>query len=264
MKKAKISFKIEQKTIRNTKSFVFRGKNYPFDFELFKQNSNYFYNNRQFLENVDIINIISKEDENSINISDETIHNFIRCCQEEFIDIDVSNVIQLQFLAYKYDVPQLIKITTKFITKNEKFLVIKSLLFKSKFQNDDDKNLKFLDTSNEELIISSDLNKYIDNEDIQHSDHLIDDEQLLELPISVLERIVNKFIMQSNSRKNSNNLIDFLFSCLDKYGKNASILFSYINFEHQSIDVVNRLINEYSDVFDFNMINSTLLKPHLN
>lgn len=42
--------------------------------------------------------------------------------------------------------------------------------------------------------------------------------------------------------------------------KTASILFSYVDFEQQSLDVVNRLINDYSEVFDFNMINSTLLK----
>lgn len=58
----------------------------------------------------------------------------------------------------------------------------------------------------------------------------------------------------------SDEFIDFLFTCLDKHGKDASILFSFVDFENQSIDVVNRLISNYSNVFDFNMINSTLLK----
>ena len=81
MKKAKISFKIDKKTVRNTKSFIYRGKLYPFDFELLKQNSNYFYNNRQILENVDPINIINDDEENMIDISDATIASFIKCCQ---------------------------------------------------------------------------------------------------------------------------------------------------------------------------------------
>lgn len=58
----------------------------------------------------------------------------------------------------------------------------------------------------------------------------------------------------------NSEIIKFLFGCLDKYGKEASVLFSFINFENQSIEVVNRLLKNYSDVFDFNMINSTLLK----
>ena len=69
-----------------------------------------------------------------IDISDATITNFIKCCQEESIDIDISNVIQLQFLAYKY----------LFISENCKELAIKSQI------NEKDKTVSiFLDSSNE-------------------------------------------------------------------------------------------------------------------
>lgn len=243
---AKIFFKIDKKIVRNTKSFIYRGERYPFDFELLKQNSNYFYNNRQFLENVDNINLINKDEEDLIEISNEAIDNFIKCCQEESIAIDISNVIPLQFLSYKYDVPQLIKITTKFISENSQELAIKSLLFKSQFHKDDNNSI-FLDSSNEESLISSNLSKYVN------------DEHLLNLPIPVLDRIDRRF-SEKNEIKPNDEIIDFLFKCLDKHGKEASILFSFVNFEHQSIDFINRLITNYSDIFDFNMINSTLLK----
>ena len=253
MKRAKISFKINNKTTQNNKFFNYKGKSYPFNFDLFKKNSKYFFANRQALKNKDSIDLISEIDQKSINFSDDDINNFIKCCQEESIDIDLSNVIQLQFLANKYDVPQLINITTDFIAENSKELVIKSLLFKSQIQRVDDTYSNFTNTTNEELIISSNLNKYIEEKE----------DDLASLPIPVLERIFTKFCFQSNSQqlfKNSEQITNFLFTCLDKQGKDASILFSFFNFENHEIDVVNRLLNEYSDVFDFNMINSTLLK----
>ena len=131
-----------------------------------------------------------------------------------------------------------------FISENSKDLAIKSLIFKSQINAKDKTISIFLDSSNEVLIISSNLKKYID------------DEQIFNLPIQILERIMSKFVLQSNSLKKGINseIIDFLFACLDKYGRDASILFSTIDFEQQSMDVVNRLISQYSDVFDFNMI----------
>ncbi|KAK8897636.1 hypothetical protein M9Y10_015599 [Tritrichomonas musculus] len=66
--------------------------------------------------------------------------------------------------------------------------------------------------------------------------------------------ITEKFI------QNPKELIEFLFKCLDEYGKDASVLFSFIDFENQSIGVVNKLIQNFSVIFDFSFINSTLLK----
>ena len=55
-------------------------------------------------------------------------------------------------------------------------------------------------------------------------------------------------------------MINFLFKILDKKGKDCSILFNNIDFREENICVINRLLNEYSDKFDFNMINSTMAK----
>ena len=102
-----------------------------------------------------------------------------------------------------------------------------------------------------ELILSKNLTLYLEDEDI------------LKLSISQITRLVSNFFAKSNPSKPikmNSDFIQFFFNCLDHYGKEASILFSFVNFENLSIDVVNRLLNDYSDVFDFNMINSTLLK----
>lgn len=50
-----------------------------------------------------------------------------------------------------------------------------------------------------------------------------------------------------------------MFKCLDKYGKEASILFSNLNFENQRIDIYSKLVNKYSNVFDFNFIDPKFL-----
>ena len=83
---------------------------------------------------------------------------------------------------------------------------------------------------------------------------------MLDLPISVLERVFDRYFKDKKNDSNSSQIIEFLFQCLDKFGRDASILFSNINFGNQSIFVSNRLIKDYSNIFDFNMINSTLVK----
>lgn len=51
-----------------------------------------------------------------------------------------------------------------------------------------------------------------------------------------------------------------MFKTIEKHGEDASILFNNIDFGKQNIYVFNRLLQDYSNKFDFNMINSTLLK----
>ena len=85
---------------------------------------------------------------------------------------------------------------------------------------------------------------------------------MLLLPIPILNRIFQNYHKKIESNKNQQNqqIIEFLFKVIDKYGKDGSILFNNIDFQKENIYVINRLLNEYSDIFDFNMINSTLLK----
>lgn len=121
------------------------------------------------------------------------------------------------------------------------------LQISSKYDTDiKDFDQKFYDTTKEEEYISQNL------------ENLIDQKQLLSLPISNLDRIFRKMKNDVNIEK----ITSFLFQCLDKYGRNASVLFSHVDFKKQKINVVKSLINEYKDVFDFNMINSTLFETN--
>lgn len=56
--------------------------------------------------------------------------------------------------------------------------------------------------------------------------------------------------------EHQNQLVDFMFKCLDEHKKSASVLFQFFKFEDINNEIVNRLLNKYEDVFDFNMINS--------
>lgn len=53
-----------------------------------------------------------------------------------------------------------------------------------------------------------------------------------------------------------NQIFDFMFQCLDKYKRTASILFQNFDLDVIDFTFINRLLNEYEDVFDFNMLNA--------
>ena len=242
------SFHIKKQPIRNKKYFVYHHKNYPIDFDLLSKNSNYFYNNQSQFENVQYIDLIDEKEE-QINLSDESIQAFISSCQNEPCTINQSSVIPLQYLAHKYEFAELIEITDDFINKHSNDLIFSTLLFKNSEGKEKFKENSFFDTSKEENFIST------------HLKECIQKEEMLSLPIPVLHRILKRFY--SNKQKNdeiTNDVTNFLFKCLDKYGKRASVLFNVVDFKEEKIDVVNRLLTEYSEKFDFNMINLTLAK----
>lgn len=58
---------------------------------------------------------------------------------------------------------------------------------------------------------------------------------------------------------NQNQVIDFLLNYLDRNGKKASVLFSNLDLKNQRIDLLKRLINDFSDKFDFSMLDAKYL-----
>lgn len=248
-----LSFHINQQEIQNPKYFIFKGKQYQVDFDKVIKNSRYFDKNRKKFKQVDNINILDEADNSIIDITEDVIQAFIASCQNEPCKIHFSDVIPLQYLSYKYDFPKLIEITEKFVEEHRDKLVFNSILFKLSVRPNSDTfsiPTDFFNTKNEEEIIAEHLNDYIKND------------QMLQLPVHVLYKIFGIFKSKypNKLRQYSTEIIEFLFKCLDKYGKDASVLFSFADFENQSIGVMNRLIQNYSRKFDFNFINETLLK----
>ena len=173
---------------------------------------------------------------------------------EEATEISLSSVIHLQYLSYKYEYPELKKITNEFIIKYPQDLIFERLFIKKKKSDKCTKNEEeFFDTSREEEYISSHLNDFIKTDEI------------IELKLAVLLRIFQKYLNdeENDIKVNNKDMIDFLFRCLDKYGIAASVLFNKIDFAEEQINVIHRLLHQYKGKFDFNFLNSTLAKTTL-
>lgn len=70
-----------------------------------------------------------------------------------------------------------------------------------------------------------------------------------------MEKYHKEYSSNNNSQMNLDDFFNFLFGCLDKHGKPASILFTFINFERVPIKHIDHLIKHYSNVFDCQFIN---------
>lgn len=227
--------------IRKDKNIAYEGKKYPIDFSLLKKYSNYFYKNKHEYKFTDDIEI----NPDGYEISDESLQMFIKFCQNEPFDLNDENVLTLLHLSNQYDVALLSDLANQYISKNQSPLIFRSILFKLLNQKPDSN----INLTTEEDIIAS------------HFFDCINDEQLLMLPIPVLYRIINKEQLNINSMDltKQGQFIEFLFKCLDKHKRVASILFLNIDIENERVDILPRLLNFYSDVFDFNFINSKYL-----
>lgn len=232
--------------IRYNKNFVYKDKKYPIDFNLIINNSNYFYEKREEFANIQDIKLA----EDLFDISEESIPLFVSSLHNDPFEINNSNVFSLHQLSIKYEVPHLNSETDQFIQKYGATLIFQSIQYKYKLQQQaSNETIDSIDIEKDEEYIATNLFDYIDNE------------QLLNLPISILYRIINNPKLDINrlNETRMNQLIDFLFKCLDKYKKEASILFLNLDLENQRIELFTKLINEYSDVFDFNMISPKFL-----
>ena len=190
--------------VRTNKNFVYNGKKYPIDFSLVKKYSNYFYTNRNFYKSVDDIEL----NPNGYELTDEAIQMFISCCQNEPFDMNDTNIFALQQLSIQYDVPVLINLSSQYISKNQKPLIFETINYKLQNPNSN------IDLGSIEDLIAPNFFDFIN------------DERLLSLPVPILYRIISKKELQINSMNltNQGQFIEFLFKCLDKHKREASIL----------------------------------------
>ena len=248
------SFKISIKSsVQDKKFFVFKDKKFEFDFLLFKQNSNFFLKYQNQYENVNYIYLL-QDDEVMIfdDISDNAIINFIKLSQNETCEIANCDIFYIQFLAQKYLVIELITIISNLISTNYNHLIFDSFIFKTKTLYDENKD--------------NDLISYFSDKDISilsyNLANFVNDERIFNLPIPILYQILNRRSILIQQGTNENILIiEFLFKCLDKFGRNASVLFENINFGSEKIEFMKRLLSEkYSKIFDFHFINTSYHK----
>lgn len=167
----------------------------------------------------------------------EWIENFIDFVQCQKISLNNSNVLCLNYLSNIYEVNALQKITNEYISANQENLVLKILC-----QNQSHPNFK---TSKYEEIISNKIEQFIEYD------------ELLDLNLSILKRIFTRVANQNNklNEKLTESILNFLMKCLDKHGRPASSLFSDFDIVKSSNGYLDRIVNDYSDIFDFNFLN---------
>ena len=229
--------------IPDTHYFIYKNKKFPIKFDFFKYSSKYFLENQKLLENSKEIQLVDKEDEDNLHFSDDSIQNFIKFVQNQDVFLSNENVIDINYLSKKYEVLDLIEATNEYISSHQQELILPIF---SIHQNDTS-----FETSTYEDILSTNLIQYIN------------DELLLDLDVSILNRILTKYQLKNSKDKNIEKnklIIDFLFKCLDKHGRKASVLFSNVDFGELRNKYVNRLITDYSQNFDFYFINPSLVK----
>ena len=225
--------------IPTTHFFVYKEKQYPFNFDLFKIFSQFFNSNLPEEVNISLF------DEN-LDLSEGSIPDFINFCQARKIILTKENAPTLHKLSQKFKVPSLLSITKEFISKHQKEVVVEIMLM---YRNDDNFNI-----DEYEEIMANDLVKYVH------------DDRLFTFPIPLLHRILTRYLHKYKNGNNSNNseqppeLIEFLFKCLDHFGREASVLFDQIDSFGSSGTLINRLLDGYSEIFDFSFVNKNSLK----
>lgn len=227
-------------TLPTTNYFIYKSKRYPFNLNLFKLYSESFASGQTallFNADVELIN----ESEYRIPISDESILYFINYCQNQRmqkINLTNEDILSVNYLAKRYVVQSLIDLTENYILKHQDDFI---LFFLSNPDLDNTNKEKF------EKMLSQNLIKYIN------------DPRLISLPVPVLFRVLTKY-QHNFEQKNETEIIDFLFECLDKKGRCASVLFSNVDLSDKKTNYLYRLLNEFSEIFDFHFINSSLVK----
>lgn len=140
------------------------------------------------------------------------------------------------------------------IKKQKKEFVFDYFNFKFELNEKNEGNsLLFAEELN---IISNDLLKYIN------------DDHMFIFPVSFLYQIFVQFYTQNKFEslkyKEKCKIINFLLKLLDKIGRDASILFIICDFGEQRNSIIEKLLNKYTNVFDFNLVSEDLLKYSIN
>ena len=226
----------------HTHTFIYKGREFPFNYQIFNNFSDYFNSRNHEDQPNTKINFL-KDYEGSINLDDGLINDFINYCQNQQIQLTNENVTHLNVLSKHYMVPTLFELTKKYISERSSDFVIQFLLM--------NQNQKEFDANEYEELISEHLTKYVQ------------DEQFLLLSLPSLHRILTKYQLKKSSTDKTYppEIYEFLFKCLDKFGQKASVLFENIDFGSGKVEYMKRLLSEkYSKIFDFHFINTSYNK----
>lgn len=98
-----------------THYFTYKNFKIPFNFDLLKKISKYCrLNESEFLQRIDV-NLVDKPLENALNFNEKAIKNFVDYSYHKKVPLNTENAVTLNYLGYKYQIPNLIKVTDNFM-----------------------------------------------------------------------------------------------------------------------------------------------------
>lgn len=184
--------------------FIYKDKQYPIDFDYFKRASDYFFRNKKELKKIKIIPLIDPKEEEKLklDIPEEMIEQFIKYVEHQSIRLNSENITYLSYLAKKYEVSSLIESINEFIKEHQPEFSLQILI-----ENQNENNF---DTNVYEESICHHMNDFIKND------------QIFQLNFPIFYRIVSKYQNlnedEITNKINDEEMNEFLFKCLDKYG----------------------------------------------
>lgn len=227
--------------------FVYNNMKYPIDFDLFKYTSKYFLERSQELCKYSDIDLNVYDPDNNISkLPSNDVITFIKYVQRQRVQITNENICTLHLLSHKYEINQLINSTENYIHKNQNEIYLNLCLFNERFG--------VVNDPNHEKMIAQNLSLYLNNEDI------------FKLKFSTFKQIFEQYQSNKDSlnrleKKDENN---FMMKALSKYGREASVLFKYADISTFDNESLTKMLNEYSNIMDFQFIGKSTLKAYLD
>lgn len=214
-----------------THTFVYKSMQFKMNLHIMASASKVFDANYDYYQKTNPI--IFEGDEDGPDVSNY-IQAFIDYCHFFQFDITDDNVVPLNYLSHIYDVEFIKDETNQYINQNMKKLAPKILHF----------NINSDTTQIQKEIIGKNLQYYIQN----------NKGDLLELKINIIYDILSIYKKNTNQNVEDEQIINFIFACLDEKGRDASILFTFVDFGEDHMKLIGELIDNYESVFDFNFL----------
>ena len=87
----------------------------------------------------------------------------------------------------------------------------------------------------------------------------VHEKEFLNKDLPSLDRIIQTYFnLKNRDAKEEKEVIDFLFSYLDKNGENASILFTHTQHTQERYNIIKKIYTDYRNKFEFGLVNPAL------